>query len=129
MELASGFSFITVKKDLGAILQDRKLAALGDAYVNFLYSLALSKRKGEPKGSKVEGRLLAEALKRAGFRALLPSRTDRHTQADAVEAFMVYAWLLEAISLEESVTVLETTDDLVEGFCSLLLLAKKKLNL
>ncbi|NIU39029.1 hypothetical protein GWN65_03385 [Candidatus Bathyarchaeota archaeon] len=108
---------------------DQKLAALGDAYVNLVYSVALSKRKGEPTGAKVDNRLLAEALKKAGLRSLLPSRIDRHKQADAAEALIVYAWVRGSMTMEEGVSILEQGEDAVEAFCSFLLTAKKKLDL
>ena len=108
---------------------DQKLAALGDAYVNLVYSLALSKRKGEPTGAKVDNRLLAEALKKAGLRNFLPSRIDRHKQADAAEALIVYAWVRDSMTMEEGVSTLEQSEDTVDAFCSFLLTAKKKLGL
>ena len=37
------FTFIQEFESLSELLMDQKLAKLGDAYVNFLYSLALSK--------------------------------------------------------------------------------------
>ena len=67
------------------IMLDKDLAKLGDAYVNFLYSLALSKKQKEATGTKVQGRLLADAFKKAGLREFLSSRIDRHKQADAAE--------------------------------------------
>lgn len=123
------FTFIPRFKSLQEVLTNHKLAAFGDAYVNFLYSLAISKKSGEPAGAKVDSRLLAEALRKAGLREYLPSRTDRHKQADAAEALIVYAWLKDLISLEEGVSILEQHENAVEGFCNLLILAKKKLNL
>lgn len=123
------FNFISNLENLQEVLSNHKLAALGDAYVNFLYSLAISKKSGEPAGAKVDSRILAEALRKAGLREYLPSRTDRHKQADAAEALIVYAWLKGSIPLEEGVRILEGYKDGVEGFCSLLVLAKKKLNL
>lgn len=123
------FSFLPPLKDIKEILSNHKLAALGDAYVNFLYSLAVSKKSGEPAGAKVDSRLLAEALKKAGLREYLPARTDRHKQADAAEALIVYAWLKGLIPLEEGVSILEQYEDTIEGFSNLLILAKKKLNL
>jgi hypothetical protein len=69
------------------------MASLGDAYVNFAYSLALSKRSGKPQGQKVKGKVLAQAIKRAGLREYLPSRMTRHMIADAAESLIVYAWL------------------------------------
>lgn len=123
------FAFISPYRNLREVLMDQKLAALGDAYVNLVYSVALSKRKGEPTGAKVDNRLLAEALKKAGLRSLLPSRIDRHKQADAAEALIVYAWVRGSMTMEEGVSILEQGEDTVEAFCSFLLTAKKKLDL
>lgn len=123
------FTFIPHFENLQEILINHKLAALGDAYVNFLYSLAISRKSGEPIGAKVDSRLLAEALRKAGLREYLPSRTDRHKQADAAEALIVYAWLKGLIPLEEGVNILEQYENTIDGFCNLLILAKKKLNL
>jgi len=123
------FAFVSEYKNLREVLADQKLAALGDAYVNFVYSLALSKRKGEPVGAKVDSRLLAEALRKAGLRNLMPSRIDRHKQADAAEALIVYAWVQDAMTIEEGVSILEQSEDMVEAFCSFLLTARKKINL
>ena len=123
------FAFISQYRNLREVLMDQKLAALGDAYVNLVYSVALSKRKGEPTGAKVDNRLLAEALKKAELRSLLPSRIDRHKQADAAEALIVYAWVRGSMTMEEGVSILEQGEDTVEAFCSFLLTAKKKLDL
>ena len=120
------FAFISRYRDLREVLMDQKLAALGDAYVNFIYSVALSKRKGEPTGAKADSRLLAEALKKAGLRKLMPSRIDRHKQADAAEALIVYAWIQGSMTMEEGVNILEQGEDMVEAFCSFLLIAKRK---
>ena len=123
------FTFIQKYKSLSEILMDHKLAKLGDAYVNFLYSLALSKKNDEPTGIKVKGRLLANAFKKAGLRKFLPSRIDRHKQADAAEALIVYAWVRGSVTMEEGLKILEENEDEVEAFSFLLLTAKKKLNL
>lgn len=111
------------------ILMDHKLAVLGDAYVNFIFSLALTKSSNEPKGSKVEDHVLAEALKKAELRKLLPSRIDRHIQADAVEAVIVYTWIKNFMSIEESVRILTMKiEEPAEAFCSLLIAIKERLN-
>lgn len=123
------FPFISSYGNLREILTDHKLAALGDAFVNFVYSLALSKKMGEPTGARVDGRILAVSLRRARLRDLLPPRTDRHNQADAAEALIVYAWIQGLMTIEEGVTLLERHEDATEAFCSLLLTVKKKLNL
>ncbi len=43
-------SFLKTCGSIQEVLTDRHLAALEDAYVNFIYSLALSGRKGKPEG-------------------------------------------------------------------------------
>jgi hypothetical protein len=123
------FAFIPQYESLSEVLMDQKLAKLGDAYVNFLYSLALSKKRGEPAGSKVEGRLLADAFKKAGLRKFLPSRIDRHKQADAAEALIVYAWIRGLMTMEEALKILEQNEDTVEAFSFLLLTAKSRIEL
>ena len=121
------FAFLQQHESLSEVLMDQKLAKLGDAYVNFLYSLALSKKKGEPTGIKVKGRLLADAFKKAGLRKFLPSRIDRHKQADAAEALIVYAWIRGSMTMEEGLEIFEQNQDSVEAFSVLLLTAKMKL--
>jgi len=114
---------------LEAILQDHKLASLGDSYVNFISSLALSTKRGEAAGTKVSSRILSQALKKSKLRTFLPKRIDRHALGDAAEALIAYAWLRETITIEESVTTLLSSNDIVEAFAALLLLARERLNL
>ena len=120
------FSFIPKYKTLTEVLIDQKLAKLGDAYVNFLYSLVLSKKNKEPTGTKVKGKILADAFKKAGLRKFLPSRINRHKQADAAEALIVYAWIKEQMNMEEGIEILEKNEDNIEAFSLLLLEAKTK---
>jgi hypothetical protein len=114
---------------LPQILADRKLASLGDAYINFVFSLALSQRKGKPSGAKVKGTALAEALRKAGLRNYLPSRIDKHVLSDAAEALVVYAWLHDLLTLEDSVGILGKMDSLEEGLAQLLLKVKERIKL
>ena len=121
--------FMKDYENLTQILTDRKLASLGDAYINFVYSLALSQKEGKPSGAKVKGTALAEALRKAGLRRYLPSRIDKHVLSDAAEALLVYVWLHKLLTLEESVETLEKMDTLIEGLTQLLLEAKEKIKL
>jgi hypothetical protein len=123
------FAYIPQYESLSEVLMNQKLAKLGDAYVNFLYSLALSNKKGEPTGTKVQGRLLADAFKKAGLRKFLPSRIDRHKQADAAEALIVYAWIRGSVTMEEGLEIIEQNEDKIEAFSLLLLTAKRKLDI
>jgi hypothetical protein len=121
--------FLKNYSNLSEILTDKPLAALGDAYVNFVYSLALSKKLRKPSGKKVKGAPLAEAVRKAGLRKFMPSRIDKHGISDAAEALLVYAWLTNVITIEQSVEVLEKTNDLEDGLTRLLLTAKEKIRL
>ena len=121
------FSFAWVRRSLNEVLTDHKLASLGDSYVNFVYSLVMSNRKGEPLGIKVKGSMLAEALRKARLRQYLPSRMSRHALADAAESLMVYAWLSNCITVGESVTVIEKEKDPVEGLSQLLTVIKSRI--
>ena len=127
--MSSMFAFMPQYESLSEVLMDQKLAKLGDAYVNFLYSLALSKKKGEPAGTKVQGRLLADAFKKARLRKFLPSRIDRHKQADAAEALIVYAWMRDLMAMEEALEILQQNEDAVEAFSLLLSTAKNRIEL
>ena len=108
---------------------DQKLAKLGDAYVNFIYSLALSQKKGIPTGIKVKGRLLAEAFKKADLRKYLSTRIDRHKQSDAAEALIVYTWIKGLISINESLEILKNNENDIEALTCLLTTAKLKINI
>jgi len=114
------FQFTSRYKNLLEILTDHELAALGDSCVNFIFSLALSMRLNKPAGSKVKSRILAIALKRASLRERLPSRVNRHRQADAAEALIIYAWLVGIVTIEECVTILGKEAQPEDGFSILL---------
>ncbi|HLN44166.1 MAG TPA: ribonuclease III family protein [Candidatus Sulfotelmatobacter sp.] len=120
--------FLKEYNSLTQILTDKSLAALGDAYINFAYSLAISKKIKKPYGKKVKGTPLAEAIRKTGLREALPSRIDKHILSDAAEALLVYAWLNELTTLEEAVEVLEK-NDLESALIELLLKAKERIKL
>jgi len=107
-------------KTLQDVLLDKDLAGLGDMYVNFVHSFALSQKLQKPTGAKVNNRILAEAVKKSGLRKLLPRRTDRHAQGNAAEALIVYAWLQEIMGFEDCLKILREGDDLTEALTRLL---------
>jgi hypothetical protein len=123
----SALAFRWARRSLNEVLIDHNLASLGDAYVNFVYSLAISNRKGSPLGAKVKGSVLAEALRKAGLREYLPSRMSRHTLADAAEALIVYAWLDRCVDLDEGIAIICRESNPVEGLSSLLATIKGRI--
>ncbi len=114
-------------KNLQEVVLDKDLARLGDMYVNFVHSLALSQKLQRPTGVKVNNRALAEAVKKSGLRKMLPRRIDRHAQGNAAEALIVYAWLQEVMSFEDCLKILRGGDDPTEAFTRLLQEIGKKL--
>ncbi len=114
-------------KNLQEVVLDKDLARLGDMYVNFVHSLALSQKLQRPTGAKVNNRALAEAVKKSGLRKMLPRRIDRHAQGNAAEALIVYAWLQEVMSFEDCLKILRGGDDPTEAFTRLLQEIGKKL--
>lgn len=107
-------------KNLEEVLLDKDLAGLGDAYVNLLFSLVVSQKSGHPTGAKVNNRILAEAVKKADLRKLLPRRIDRHVLGNAAEALIVFAWLADTVTFEDSLKILSENGDAVETFAGLL---------
>lgn len=123
----SRFSFTKRLDSLARVLADRDLASLGDAYINFAYSLALSRKTGRPLGVKVKGSALAQALRNAGLREYLPSRMTRHALADSAEALVVYGWLTKVVSLEEAVMIMSENQELVDGLTRLLVTVRGRI--
>ncbi|MEM3797401.1 MAG: ribonuclease III family protein [Candidatus Bathyarchaeia archaeon] len=121
------FPFLKTYGKLKEVLTDQGLAALGDAFINLTYSLALSAKKGQPSGVKVKGSILAKAIRKAGLREHMPSRISSHMMADAAEALIVYAWLQKYITLEECILTLCKAENSVEGFAELLSMIKSRL--
>jgi len=105
---------------LKELLLDKDLAALGDSYVNFVYSLAMSQKLKRPVGAKVDNRTLAEAVSKSGLRRFLPHRVDRHTRGNAAEALLLYAWLENLLEFDDCTKVLSREDNTVEAFANLL---------
>jgi hypothetical protein len=92
---------------LAEVLLDKDLAKIGDTLVNFLFSLAVSNRMKQPQNVRVSSLTLSTALRKSGLRRLLPHRTDRHAQANAVEALIMHAWITKMFSLTELLQILE----------------------
>ena len=85
---------------LSNILSDSKLASIGDLYVNLIYSIA--RTSYDKKGAiHVWDKSLAEALRRAELRTLMPSKLRSGEIADGAEAFIFYSFIHNIMSLDE----------------------------
>lgn len=111
---------------LKGILTDKGLAKLGDAYVNFIYSLVLTEIEGKPTGIKVSDRILADAAKKSGLKDLLAKRTRRDDIANAVEALIVYVWREELMKTDEAINILKKNPNPCTAFTDLTLEATKR---
>lgn len=110
------------------VLQDRQLASLGDAFVNFIYSLALTQQSGKPRATKVSDRILADALRLSGLRELMSTRVARKDLANASESLLVEAYRRGFITIDESVKALsENPDGLDAGLIDLLKLSAERI--
>ena len=92
--------------DFEKIVFSKDLSKLGDSLANFIYSLALSSVYNNFEGAKVSNVILANAIKQSKFHYLLKNRLTRHEKGNLVEAILVYSWLKNKITVEESVTIL-----------------------
>ncbi len=91
---------------LREILRDKDLASLGDAYVNFVYSLALTETSRRPRATKVSDRILADAFRLAGLRNYLGTRVAKKDLANACESLLAAAYLNGQLAIQESVKIL-----------------------
>lgn len=83
-----------------------ELSSVGDAFINFIYSLALSNSLKKPVSRRASNSMLSEALIKSGVRDKLKSRVSKHALADYAEGIVFDAWLKEKITIEECVNVL-----------------------
>jgi CRISPR/Cas system CSM-associated protein Csm2 small subunit len=123
-------SFETLKKYdcLQELLLDKDLARLGDAYVNFVYSISVSQRNRKPTGAKVNNQILSDAVEKSQLRKFLPHRVDRHTRSNAAESLLVFAWLNGILELNDCVHILSRSEEPTEAFSNLLKEVLKKLD-
>jgi hypothetical protein len=112
------------------VMRDKQLASLGDAFVNFVYSLALTQTGGKPQAVKVSDRILAEAFRLSGLRKYLGTRVSKKDLANASESLLVKAYQKKLITIEESVGILtQNPDGLKAGLSQLMKLAAERIAL
>ena len=115
-------------QDIGRILTNSGLAQFGDSLLNFAYSIALTETTGQPRGIKVQDKILADAAAKAGLRKRLPRRVGRGDVANSLEALLGHVWLQKLITLEEVVSCLKLENlDPSKNFAVLVDLALSKL--
>lgn len=88
------------------VVNNKKLSKLGDALMNFIYSLSISISRGVADGSKIPNLILAKAIVGCEHSDVIPRRSDKHKKGDVVEAIFAYAWLKGEIKIRESIMFL-----------------------
>jgi dsRNA-specific ribonuclease len=116
------------EETLSQIMRNKQLASLGDAFVNFVYSLALTQANGKPQSVKVSDRILADAFKLSGLRKYLGTRISKKDLANASESLLVDAYQKKLITIEESVKILsEDPNGLQAGLSQLMKLTAERI--
>lgn len=115
-------------RNIRQIMQNKELASLGDAFINFVYSLALSKSCGKPKAVKVSDRILADAFRLADLRKHLGTRVSRKDLANASESILFEAYDNGLLTIEESVEKITNNPSGIDvGLSELLKVAAERL--
>lgn len=83
-----------------------ELSSIGDSFVNLVYSLAVWKALGKPRGKRASNYVLSQSLQRSGLREKAGKRLGKGELADYAEALIFRAWLRREIELEECVSIL-----------------------
>ncbi|MGD0688604.1 MAG: ribonuclease III family protein [Candidatus Bathyarchaeia archaeon] len=116
------------EETLRQVMRSKQLASLGDAFVNFVYSLALTQANGKPQSVKVSDRILANAFKLSGLRKYLGTRISKKDLANASESLLVDAYQKKLITIEESVRILsEDPNGLQVGLSQLMKLTAERI--
>lgn len=95
-----------LKRKLRPIMRNHGLAKFGDSLSNFIYSLAKTRMLQKPTGERVFDKALAEAIKLANLRSLMPSSSSSGDIGDGAEALVGYAYLNEILTVEEMVAII-----------------------
>lgn len=97
-------------KNLTTYIHNKSNAKLGDALVNFIYSVAKSLVSGIPTGMKVSDSILSEAFKGSMWHKTntLKLSGKKNRIADSVEALILFFWVHEGLSLKNLIEPLES---------------------
>ena len=97
----------SLKTKLTQVMRNHDMAKFGDSLTNFIYSLAKTKRYNRPFGEHVLDKSLAEALRNANLRPIMPSSVSSGDLGDGVEALVGFAYLEGIMTIEEMVAIIE----------------------
>ena len=103
--------FLNVEASINDFISHKGNAKLGDALVNFLYSLAKSIATNHTTGIKVSDYVLAQAYKNSKWHENknVVIKGDKGRIADAIEGLILYFWAVKKLSLTALVEPLSKT--------------------
>lgn len=93
---------IVYPEKISIFIQDKGNAKLGDALVNFIYSIAKSQVLNGSTGAKVADYVLSEAYKQSNWKKKnrLKITGNKGKIADKIEALVLYFWIKEGFSFD-----------------------------
>jgi hypothetical protein len=96
---------------LTKFIAHKEYAKLGDALVNFIYSLAKSLATTQTTGTKVSDSILTQAYKNSLWfeQKTLMIKGNKGKIADGIEALILYFWVAKNLSLNELIEPLSQT--------------------
>ncbi|MEA2070077.1 MAG: ribonuclease III family protein [Asgard group archaeon] len=98
-----------LKNIIQPIMRNQDYAKFGDSLTNFLYSVAKTNVLHKPCGERVYDAVLAEALKQANLRSIMPSSVSAGILGDGVEALIGYVYLEKICTIQELINLLEAS--------------------
>lgn len=84
-------------------LFDKRNAALGDSLVNFIYSCTKSIAKNENTGIKISDTILLNGFSDSTLSEWLKLKGKKKEKANALEALILYIWLVYDFTIEDMV--------------------------
>ncbi len=96
-----------LRTKLTQVMRDHSLAKFGDSLTNFVYSLAKTQQYKQPFGERVLDKSLAEAIRNANLRAIMPSSVSAGDLGDGAEALIGHAFLKKIMTIDEMVKIIK----------------------
>ncbi len=94
-------SLIPTGYNIQTVTTSKGLAQLGDAFINFLYSLSRSIAHKQASGCKVSDAILSNAYRASLLKKKVLLKGDRDKIGDGVEAIIIWAWIQNYFTMKE----------------------------
>lgn len=96
----------SLRTRLTQVMRNHSLAKFGDSLTNFVYSLAKTRRYKQSFGERVLDKSLAEAIRKANLRFIMPSSVSSGDLGDGAEALIGHAYLKNILTIDEMVEII-----------------------